>query len=100
MLIAGILATGVSQLEYTKWYALPTGHTILNAWDWWAKKVFLRLKFQKVADNMNRGMDYGMAAVDTVHKELDGVIEGFEQVHAATQKTLQTLSQEFPKLCA
>ena len=57
MIIAAILATGVFQLKYTKWHALPAAQrTILNAWDWWAKKVLMRLKFQKVAGNMNHGM--------------------------------------------
>ena len=63
MLIVTILAMGVFQLKYTKWHALSVGqHSTLNAWDWWAKKVVLRLKFQKVAGNMNRGMEYGINA--------------------------------------
>ena len=46
MLLAVILATGVFQLECTEWHALPSNQrTILNAWDWWAKKVLMRLKF-------------------------------------------------------
>ena len=33
MLLAVILATGVFQLEYTKWHTLPTGkRIIINAW--------------------------------------------------------------------
>ena len=59
MLNAVILTTGVFQLEYTKCHVLPTGQrTILNTWDCWAKKVILRLQFQEVACNMNRGMEY------------------------------------------
>ena len=46
MLLAVILATCVFQLEYSEWHALPANErTILNAWDWWAKKVLMRLKF-------------------------------------------------------
>jgi hypothetical protein len=101
MLLAVILATGVFQLEYTEWHALPTAqHTILIAWDWWAKKVLMRLKFQKVAGNMNRGMEYGNSAVAGSNEELDGVIEDFAQGHAATQSTIQNLSQGFPELRA
>ena len=75
MLLAVILATGVFQLEYTKRHTLPVGqHTILNACDWWEKQVLVRLKFQKVAGNMNRDMEYGMSAGDASHEELDGVI--------------------------
>ena len=34
MLLAVILATGVSQLEYSEWHTLPANErTILNAWD-------------------------------------------------------------------
>ena len=45
MLIAVILATGVFQLEHTKCHALPARqHSIINTWDWWVKKVLLRLK--------------------------------------------------------
>ena len=59
MLLAVILAMGVFQLEYSKWHALPANeHTLLNVWDWWAKKVLMRLKFQKVVGNMGRGMEY------------------------------------------
>jgi hypothetical protein len=101
MLLAVILATGVFQLEYTEWHALPAAkRTILIAWDWWAKKVLMRLKFQKVAGNMNRGMEYGNSAVAGANEELDGVIEDFAQGHAATQSTIQNLSQGFPELRA
>jgi hypothetical protein len=101
MLLAVILATGVFQLEYTEWHALPAARrTILIAWDWWAKKVLMRLKFQKVAGNMSRGMEYGNGAVTGANEELDGVIEDFAQGHAATQSTIQNLSQGFPELRA
>jgi len=101
MLLAGILATGVFQLEYMEWHALPTNErTILNAWDWWAKKALLRLKFQKVAGHMGRGMEYGMSAGNGTNKELDGAIEDFAQGHAATQSTIQNLSQGFSELRA
>ena len=101
MLLAVILATGVFQLEYTEWHALPANQkTLLNAWDWWAKKTLLRLKFQKVAGNMGRGLEYGMSAGDGTNEELDGVIEDFAQGHAATQSTIQNLSQGFPELRA
>ena len=100
MLLAVILATGVFQLEYTKRHALPANErTILNACDWWVKKALLRLKFQKVVGNMGRGMEYGMRAGDETHGELNGVIEVFAQGHAATQSTIQNLSQGFPELC-
>ena len=82
-------------------FDLPAGqHTILNIWDWWVKKVHLRLKLHTIAGNVNRGMDYGMNAVDTSHKDLDGAIKDFVQGHMATQNTIQNLSQEFPELCA
>jgi hypothetical protein len=101
MLLVVILVLGVFQLEYIEWHALPAGQcTILNAWDWWAKKVLMRLKFQKVAGNMNCGMKYGMSTGDDSQEELDGVIEGFAQGHAATQNTIQNLSQGFPELRA
>ena len=49
---------------------------------------------------MKRGMDYGMNAVGASHEELDGVIKGIAQGHAATQNTIQNLSQGFMELCA
>ena len=60
----------------------------------------MRLKFQKVAGNMNRGMEYGMDAGNETHEELDGIIKEFAQGHAATQNTIQNLSQGFLKLRA
>ena len=59
----------------------------------------MRLKFRKVTGNMSWGMEYGMSAGDDSHKELDGVIKYFSQSHAATQNTIQNLSQGFPELC-
>ena len=101
MLIAVILATGVFHLEYTKWHIVPAGERIVLAiWDWWAKKVLLRLKVSKVAGNMNHGMEYGMNTSDTAHKELGVIIKDFAQGHMATQNTIQNLTQTFPKLCA
>ena len=60
----------------------------------------MRLKFQKVAGNMHRGMEYGMSAGNNLQGELDSVIEDFAQGHAATQNTIQNLSQGFPELRA
>ena len=57
----------------------------------------MRLKFQKVAGNMNCGMEYDMIAKET-HEELNDVIAVFLQGHAATQNTIQNLSQGFPEL--
>ena len=39
----------------------------------------MRLKFQKVAGNMDRGMEYRMSAGDGTNEELDGVIQDFAQ---------------------
>ena len=93
MLLAVILTTSVFQLKYTEWHALPTNQRmILSAWDWWAKQVLMRLKFQKVVGNMNLDMEYGMSADNDSHEELNDVIEDVSQAHTATQNTIQNPS--------
>jgi hypothetical protein len=75
-----ILATGVFQLQYTKWYAMPAGKiTIVNAWIWWAKKVQIRLKFSKISGSMGWANEYGQSIVPAGHRnnKLDKVINYF-----------------------
>jgi hypothetical protein len=93
MLLDVILNTGLFQLEYTKWHALPDNErTIVNAWNWWAKKVQIRMKFSRVAGGMGRANEYEQRMVPLGQNQgkLEEVIEEFANM---TQEVLE-LKQE------
>ena len=66
MLMVVLARTRMFAREYQEWHGLPVQErTLNNAFAWWAEKVRIMLKYDKLAGNMGRGEEYGMGASTT-----------------------------------
>ena len=66
MMMVVLAKTRLFSREYQEWHGLPDAQkTLAIAFTWWADKVRVMLKYDKLAGNMGRGEEYGMGASTT-----------------------------------
>ena len=63
MMMVVIARTKLFAREYQEWHSHPdVDRTLSNAFTYWAEKVRIMLKYDKLAGSMGRGEEYGMGA--------------------------------------
>ena len=76
VLLVVIARTRLFARDYQEWHQqADADKTLTNAFTWWAAKVRVMKKYDKIAGSMGRGDEYGMQAEEK--QEEDGVFEDY-----------------------
>ena len=92
MLLFVLLQTRMFARDYQEWHQQDDNEkTLANAFTWWAAKVRVMKKYDKIAGSMGRGDEYGMHTEEK--QEEDGVFEDYALSMQLSNQNLQLQQQ-------